>query len=633
MVTRQSVQAWLPAELTSDQVQALHEDLEPLNLAVPKPGRLAARAVAFALEGNDDGILDRLAAVAPYVGGYLDVKKTPPPGRQRYRSGIRRVFRSGGPFPAPFLIRLGLVYQASALGSEAPEKPTHPEVPPWLEILLWEAGDAHPNVSPDPHHTCAVSCGELEAALQGAGLDPSLLVLAILHAPLYQDGFRRVALAMPGLRESLAAHPQAVARALRERDALGKTHALHVLRASGVDPTPWAETIVELACCSAGSVRSNAVPLVVGAPAACLDAAREHLVSGKAQARANAAELVWQLGGEGERALLSEQETRDRSKRVRATIQRLLASAPPSRVHTFPLLFPPRPGAETRGVFNRTFAGAPPSTRDDAWEVITRPERLSTPPPPDLAAHDPDDSRPARATRQREVATQPDVFPIHIVRLACSLGLFQGWGTDDYQRFNFQTLDQLLRENREVSGDPCSLPEVAAAFSASGLDPRTLGRVALYPKTSSREFSAAQWEGVGAYYAAYPDVVRDLLRDGLASAVGSWRGSIHRELDLILEALDPIPEALVPTLVEVGLGSSKKDCKLVRPHLGRVSGLVGHLLPALEDRKQGIRMAAAEWLADLGAEEAISPLERALTREKRDKPRRALAEALARLRG
>lgn len=122
---------------------------------------------------------------------------------------------------------------------------------------------------------------------------------------------------------------------------------------------------------------------------------------------------------------------------------------------------------------------------------------------------------------------------------------------------------------------------------------------------------------------------RELLHQGLKGTDPAIR--LDRTLQVIA-MLPSLPDEFILPLVKAGLRDNSRDRKLVRGTLADDHRVVPHLLKALDGNAEE-RLHAADWLADLGAAEAVEPITRLVRKEKAFGTRAGMLAALDRLGG
>lgn len=163
-----------------------------------------------------------------------------------------------------------------------------------------------------------------------------------------------------------------------------------------------------------------------------------------------------------------------------------------------------------------------------------------------------------------------------------------------------------------------------AALMQSRVPPKTLAVHALNAGLSEELSAQAVWP----YLAAQFDV--------LDQALGQVAATNFRELPtlnaLSLLGLFPkLPARYFNTVLTHALSSKKSLNKPARALLLGIDGIEQRLLPFLSDSKQDVRSGVADMLGAIGAEAAIEPLKKALGKEKSELVRASLLGALRRL--
>ena len=603
-----------PADSGSACRAHLTEDLAPLDAL---EAGWAPRALAFVEWGQDDGLLRDLAAAD--AAGALQLKES----GFRVREGARPVFER--PLGAPALARLGILYRA-ALADPRPRRRDR-RTPLWLDTLLLEASDAEPHTISGRQSRCRLSARAVEGALRFAGLPPGLAAercfLDFVHG--LWDTLEPVLLALDGFGDALAARfPEVVRAALRDPKPQNREHALEALAACGTDLTPWIPELVTAATGNARAVQRLALPLLRQVGPSGLAGLREALLAGRPAQRARAAPLLGAWGGAAERELLAEQVGRDRSAKVRAAIAEALAR-PPARTQPDEPPVPPLT-AEAEAALRAAWREVSDARLQEALRQVADPRPWAAAPAPCLP-------RLADAARRR-LARRAEVAPAHLARAAWLTGALTAWETEDTARWALVDLALDLATNLRARGGDAAveLSAAEAALRAAGLPARAIGAAAFYPRLPSRGFlRAGEWLGWAAFAARHPETLVRAV-EGLPAAVGSWRTSLHAALRYVLTQVGEPPPAARGALVRAALSKAKGDRATLQPFL-RGPEVQAAVVAALEDGKQHVRAAAAEWLVELAGPAALTPLEQALRRERRPAARRAIEQAVARARG
>src|SRR5207245_2091799 len=96
----------------------------------------------------------------------------------------------------------------------------------------------------------------------------------------------------------------------------------------------------------------------------------------------------------------------------------------------------------------------------------------------------------------------------------------------------------------------------------------------------------------------------------------------------VLAMFPRLPPDFIPLLWDLALGDSKADRPLAQTALATVPDKASRIQVALQDGKQAVRAAAAEWLGKIGDPAAIEPLKEAVRKEKQEFVKGAMMAAL-----
>jgi len=88
------------------------------------------------------------------------------------------------------------------------------------------------------------------------------------------------------------------------------------------------------------------------------------------------------------------------------------------------------------------------------------------------------------------------------------------------------------------------------------------------------------------------------------------------------------PSAIVNTLFDLALGSSKSDRKYAQISLSKYDGKEQRIVTSLASGKADVRIAATQWLSDLKCNNAIGAIETALAKESNDLVKGVMLDAL-----
>ena len=162
------------------------------------------------------------------------------------------------------------------------------------------------------------------------------------------------------------------------------------------------------------------------------------------------------------------------------------------------------------------------------------------------------------------------------------------------------------------------------ALMQKSLDPKKLAMHALNAGISEDLSAEAIWPALAAQF----EVLDQAL--GQVAATDFRDPPILNALNL-LRLFPKLPARYFNTVLTHALSSKKSVNKPARALLLGIDGIEQRLLPFLSDSKQDVRSGVAEMLGAIGAEGAIDPLKKALSKEKSELVRAAVLGALRRL--
>ncbi|QBE65522.1 DUF4132 domain-containing protein [Pseudoduganella lutea] len=639
----------------ADTKTLIHASLAGLDAIAPS---LGTRAAAFVVDGAGAGVLEELAMAGARGGEVLGE-----PGRLRAQPGsgapgldelaardaLYRAIDPAAP-DIPVLVRLGKVL-AAADGGRTLER-TGAAMPDWLHYLLNDAlwasyGRFGHYDAPPPRTAWTV---DLVAAILRHEELPGTMALPIVfergelreyyHAETY-----RPLLAPGALDAFLLADPEGVAACARNLSNGGKVLLATRLGTDGTLAEALAPLLAELAASDTKSVRTTAARFVTDSPA--FAAALENLLaSGPAARCGNAADLLVRMQGAAalpalERALAAQpnktlqQVLNDAIGRVRAAPDgedAALPEAPPLP----PLSTAPLP-AEALEIVLANHAEMLERLRSKADEEAQRQaggDRTSVRARERYESHQQvtaDDLRLALATLDGDEAARatgkladsaiddilgwqdrlvalPGFGMLHILR----------WVTWHPYRFiadftHYKCFQQWLDRQAPESLD---LRQFAAACKVTGTQPVGITSLALGPLLPPHR--------VWPYFADSTGLFDQAL--GMASGSGAAFGV---ESALAILGKFPLPPARwVPRMLELAVGDIASHRTAAQAALARLPNLPARVAAALASNRQEVRIEAADWLARLGAREAIPALRAVLAKETREAASASLLTAL-----
>ncbi len=215
---------------------------------------------------------------------------------------------------------------------------------------------------------------------------------------------------------------------------------------------------------------------------------------------------------------------------------------------------------------------------------------------------------------------------------------------------------QVGTADRRVLGEICARlseqPGAASARPAANVLPAALFTAELSHRLSGPVATLPVWESLGSILTSWPHTFQNapqaLIREACAThpdvleealgfrpariVLSSWDTSHRRSNTLrLFTGWDPLPATVLPLAWRVAFGTVAELRDAVRPVLAREADFVARLLVALRDRQQAVRLAAADWVRQLGRaapDGCAAVLTASLAQEKSDAPRAALMLAL-----
>lgn len=639
--------------MRSDRVNldAAHREMlvslfQPLDALSPGLGR---RVLHYLLASVEEAVLEELASLAT-AGEALGLACAGEPQPFRAARGRLVGFLSASPpQSAPFYLRLARTLHAACAGG--PRNLVHPSLPDWVEILLREA--CHETL-PDGTVPPSLSASRMEEVLELAGEPSDLLVRAafLVNSP----ATRRARTAdLCALLEGFAAcdarHGHVIREALVAPGGLNRAYALDLMAWLEIPVAPFLEEVVACATGDSSMAREAAEPLLTADPATL--AAVERAAAGTAWFhRRQAALLLCRLDPARAVAFLRDRLQQEEHEYVRDVLEARLAEAraeAPSSTPAAPRSTPSHQGVpegpqlpgdalarlgELLRVLRASAASygfpglpGPPvidaSTQQRVLSAMLDPRACHGEHPTFAGGvHTGDAIRATAGFLERAEVAVPQG-----VRLLVALGYLPRRLSSWYP---FESAARLLT-HLTGAGRHCGLREVAAALEEVGYAPDYLAR-AMFEHPAGPLFS---WENgtLEPYFLEHLAVLRAALQPSPGELGPAEAGRRRVAALRLLRGFPRPPEDLRPRLWELGLGGTASERPLARAALGRLPGLDEQLLGLLQAGPRGQRVAAAEWLAELG-DPALAPfLRSALGLEKSQPARRAIMDALQRCQG
>ncbi len=664
-----------PLGLSSDHLQRIAEDLLPLE------GELAARAIGYVVDGAGPAVLFELRASAT-AGGALMLQFSLDPSRFQELQGIRAlrslVLRPAKPVAAAFYHRLGQVYGAAAYSTQRPSScPTG--WPDWflmlfVELVLCRQYDARSSKLVRPW-----TWQKLAETLACDGISATVLVDTLLRDEQRKQLPPEVFYVSDGLYSLfsdtaafLGQHLDRVKLALEQEPAKGLSSLLQLLRDQHVDVTLLLPTYVELAVQANHSVREELLPTLIQHATAAGALLQLVLLQGTSPHRCHAVELLFRMLGTGAVETLSKHLEQESNDRVQQTIRKLLprptgadTTAVDLTVVTVPML-PVETGVvilsttvvdrlrvqfdksyeKSCQVYERELQKYSSPTKPDWMRAPTKPEPVSAETFSRLIAYlegraerfyDNLHAQLAQFGALGDWFAPPDIKLVHVVRLAHAFGHLQVYTNHGGQRNEMHWhATQELEFYRQRCPEKFGLREVELALcTLPHVNPAVAGRAYLECNNGWHRFCDWEPEAIWPYFAERLELLEPYFgpppnRDQRRTYDYAW-GDRKKNAFRILAMLPQLPVKFVPQLWNLALGEAKSDRIPAQQALATIGGKLASIVLALEDGKQAVRGAAADWLGDLGDTAAIEPLKVALRKEKQEAVKGQLVRALDRL--
>jgi hypothetical protein len=585
------------------------------------------------------------------------------------------MFRLGEQVAPAVWVRLGQVLdavrRAAGVAAAAP-----PQWPTWLGALVGEIIQCWNMTGGGAKKPWSWPVSQLEAVVREAGLPTELIARAFLEAQGAQGlqvGHFMYANSVGPFRawnDYLARHLDAVRAAFAPADADGRLYVLRTLSAMEFDFTPVLDLLAEYATGSAKTVREAALPLLGAHPEKARPLVEKVLAEGDASARHEAVQVLWRLCGHDAAETLRKHTDDESSERVRQTIEKLLAapqgsaeevakelaaSLPPLQLE---LGEAPLTEEAKQGIREALEHGYQQALKQyeravEQWNSPGRPKWMQKPEKP--VQPTPKAFEPLFAFvegRTRDVSKIEQYLPayswqkgpygdwlappgfhlVHFVRLDFALQRMQ---VNMYNQGLMWWRDQKdLDAYRARCPQPFGLRELDAAVATlPGATPGIVARSYLAMNGRWQTFCDWEAEAVWPLFAEKPEHLSDLLspapRRGPNLAVRDYYWPEKRRTAFrVLATFPRLPPAYIPLLWDLALGEAKTDRPLAQAALATVPDKTAKVLVALQDGRQGVRAAAAEWLGQIGDPAAIETLKQAFRKEKQESVKGAYLVAL-----
>jgi HEAT repeat protein len=618
---------------------------------------LAARVLRFLIDGSDDEVLLSLGGV-PRAAEVLGLSGATTVANwelvQHLAQRRAELFMKGASGQPAYCLRLAQVLEtlARTVGATHPIQPLG--WPNWLVRLVLELVSAWTLGTRLTGGKPKWTASDLEAVLAVAGLPKDLLARSALdlhlggHVSYGMYYSNQLASALSNWPSYLERHLVAVREILSRPDAETRLQALQFLGNVRYDFTPVVDLLVEIGTGSAKTPREAALPFLRDRRDAARALVERILAEGDAGQRHEAAQLLWRLDDRAAADTLRRHAEHESSERIRQTIDKLLAvpdetgaeanlaaSLPPLEMELGPSELP----AEFRTTLRDWFDAALQQARQmyerqlEQWNQPNRPKWCHEPVEPEpVTAKDLDEL--VRYLEGKEPGVPPRVHSLsgfvrqtgigeqlpsglslaHLRRLDQALGYLRIDVNGSH--FWWNTLN--LEAYRGRCARPFGLREMDAVIAATPEGrPGLVARAYLSNNSSYQSFCDWEPEAVWPVFAEYPDILRQVLAPEGTSTRHDYSLPLRRRNAFRVLAMFPqLPAGFVPLLWDLALGESKSERPDAQAALARVPDKAAKILVALQDGRQAIRAAAAEWLGKLGDAAAIEPLKTAFRKEK-----------------
>ena len=229
------------------------------------------------------------------------------------------------------------------------------------------------------------------------------------------------------------------------------------------------------------------------------------------------------------------------------------------------------------------------------------------------------------------ILDHPTLGVIHLARFHRIFGI----GLGESPRF----WNDLVRY-RNAHGNFLDLRDLSAAFTTVGMNPFAIQKTMLTKKWSYAAHwyrtHAEEWtpEEIWPFLSENLQPIKEIFfldGDPEVKQMYGWRGSDNEQRAnalMLLSMFPEPPEFFVPLLWELSLGNSKMLRGPARTCLAHFPDIEDQILGKLSSKNSQERAGAARWLADIGSRTAISPIKKALGKERIDGAKIAMIDAL-----
>lgn len=472
-------------------------------------------------------------------------------------------------------------------------------------------------------------------------------------------------------KEIFSEHIGELEKALNDASAAEKETVLGELLKIQLDFSPMLNLIAEFAVGTSKKVRPLAQSILQSSPDQAVELLNERLQNGNASARANAAEALVAIQGEKAQQALQARLKSEKGKRVRQTIENLLQSfelqadvedddsATFDEIELPVIEFPSNPIPLPDGFvdqlweqFEQQFDKLEKQyvKQSEAYKQPDRPQWMSKPQKPTrlkrkeldtfITYFEGKNNSKLKCSQWAKNAffnlpvfsKWTDASQLHILHVVRMLALF-----NSVHQYHSDTIhlrrEDLLEDHRDGQKEPYGLRELNAALeTVMSIESGTLAKTYLQ-MNSWGDFLDWEADAVWPLFVEESKLFRHALL-GVTSERYDHYANGRCQVAMRVAAMMPfLPRDIEAALWGVALGEAKKDRPAARRALHTAANHLQRAITALQDGKQGIRIAGAEMLAELGDASAVDPLKKALKKEKQELVKGAILQAIEQLGG
>ncbi len=609
-------------------------------------------------EGNEGSLFQRLtdskAALNELGYNNLEYNAT--------ALGLRgNVFQANDNAPPDYWIRLCKVLLAASTPTAQRMGVTRQKIkgwPDWLSLLISEITSA--SVYGKQAKQKKWSFEHLSKILAYEDLPDDLFMDALLNQNnqyLLKTGYyygNNQPENISGMSDYLEKHWQIVQQVLNDADAERRVFVLNFLARTKFSFSRMPQLLAQMATGSSKTVREAAFPVLQQNKAACRSYLEDILSNGGASERAETAVLLFRTYGEEAVEELKKQLEKEKSEKIKQTIQKLLSATeeheqnrndaetielPPVEIELGDQKVPEQLKSKLRDLLERGHLAREKQYEQQKaqYDSPDRPKWMNKPVKPQLAVEDAltkiisfVETGDPKFELDHEIYTTVHMAGgsstllcdglklIHVVRLSYALWNLQIQNNRDGVNWYDQ---RLLESYRASLASPFGLRELDLAVAS--LPKASKGIIADTYLQRSKWNSVFDWESEAIWplFAENLKVLREVFNPTTKETTGyySYYDSYKRANAFKILAMFPkLPAEYKYMLWELALGEAKAERPAAQKALHTVQDKCTKIIASLQDGKQGVRQAAAEWLGKLGDKGAIEALKKAFKSEKNE---------------